>query len=556
MYDFGEPVYNVAAVVVVAVEIVAFFADAPLPPNPPSHLLAVVGMALTLEELQDIQAGAMADDVDIDFDRMQLWTAAQAAAYFESGGTEPPDEQVTASPSPPPRAPTVGTSKELDLVIVGATGLVGKWCCQLLSELAAGGRGGAPQLLAEGEAPPTWGVAGRASDKLDALAKKYGVRKFVLVEDEPQSFDTLTAATALVVAVAGPYRQAIPRQLIAACARAKHVAYFDLTGEYTLVADVVKQHDAAARANGSALITMCGPEEVCAIEMGVMLAAKALRGADSGAGARAVQILTAQHRAAMSGGSIASGMHMRLEESESRLEDPWLLLPEGCAPPSNAAELAGEWTSDFKEAAQDKAAFGASLWLGPSFLAEGNVRMLRRTAQLLRTRGPLPGQPALLPAASPEASGGGPQAALAIRERSYAAAKQSAMMAAYIINLPPQATQQAVAAGKAPKPGEGPTTEESKLTGFHDWAIAYDRLPSARSARAAACQIRARPGVGHGIGCGYVGSAYCILECALTVRAMGGVPAAHCGAGLSPCAALDFDEHCKARAHALRPYDL
>ena len=57
-------------------------------------------MALTLEELQDIQADAMADDVDIVFDRMKLWTAAQAAAYFESGGTEPPDDQVTTSASP------------------------------------------------------------------------------------------------------------------------------------------------------------------------------------------------------------------------------------------------------------------------------------------------------------------------------------------------------------------------------------------------------------------------------------------------------------------------
>jgi hypothetical protein len=39
-----------------------------------------VAMPLTLEELQGIQADAMADDLEIDFDKMSLWTAEQATA--------------------------------------------------------------------------------------------------------------------------------------------------------------------------------------------------------------------------------------------------------------------------------------------------------------------------------------------------------------------------------------------------------------------------------------------------------------------------------------------
>jgi len=48
-------------------------------------------MTLTLEELEDIQAEYMADDVAIELERMSLWTSEKAHAYFESGGVEPPD---------------------------------------------------------------------------------------------------------------------------------------------------------------------------------------------------------------------------------------------------------------------------------------------------------------------------------------------------------------------------------------------------------------------------------------------------------------------------------
>jgi hypothetical protein len=73
---------------------------------------------LTIEELRDIQADLMCDDLPL-ADHMLHWTAAQAQAYFESGGFEipevlsdeaTPDEAVSQAPgvvadgdSPPPR---------------------------------------------------------------------------------------------------------------------------------------------------------------------------------------------------------------------------------------------------------------------------------------------------------------------------------------------------------------------------------------------------------------------------------------------------------------------
>ena len=47
-------------------------------------------MPLSLEELQDIQAEAMADDIEIDFAKMSLWTKEQATTFFETGDEPPP----------------------------------------------------------------------------------------------------------------------------------------------------------------------------------------------------------------------------------------------------------------------------------------------------------------------------------------------------------------------------------------------------------------------------------------------------------------------------------
>lgn len=43
-------------------------------------------MPLTKEELEEIQAEHMADDLEIDLEKMSLWTKEQANDYFESGG--------------------------------------------------------------------------------------------------------------------------------------------------------------------------------------------------------------------------------------------------------------------------------------------------------------------------------------------------------------------------------------------------------------------------------------------------------------------------------------
>lgn len=61
-------------------------------------------MSLTMEELQEIQADAMADDLEIELERMSLWTKEAATEYFESGGEVDPDK-APAAPAPHPPMP-------------------------------------------------------------------------------------------------------------------------------------------------------------------------------------------------------------------------------------------------------------------------------------------------------------------------------------------------------------------------------------------------------------------------------------------------------------------
>ena len=58
-------------------------------------------MPLTLEELEDIQADCLADDVEIDFEKMSLWDETTVREYFENGG------QLPAVEAMPPASETV-----------------------------------------------------------------------------------------------------------------------------------------------------------------------------------------------------------------------------------------------------------------------------------------------------------------------------------------------------------------------------------------------------------------------------------------------------------------
>ena len=85
-------------------------------------------MPLTLEKLQELQSDAMADDVDIDLEKMSLWTEEQAVAYFESGGTVQPGAERPVVVYVPELEQT---RTELTRAKAGRPGCVFKYICNL-----------------------------------------------------------------------------------------------------------------------------------------------------------------------------------------------------------------------------------------------------------------------------------------------------------------------------------------------------------------------------------------------------------------------------------------
>ena len=69
-------------------------------------------MPLTLEELEDIQADCLADDVEIVFEKMSLWDETTVREYFENGGQLPEVGTQPATAAAGPMLPPV-TEAEL-----------------------------------------------------------------------------------------------------------------------------------------------------------------------------------------------------------------------------------------------------------------------------------------------------------------------------------------------------------------------------------------------------------------------------------------------------------
>ena len=97
---------------------------------------------LTLDELEQIQAEALADDVEIDLARMRLWATEEARAYFESGGTVVPAPHVDGPSAVDPALATF-------LALNGLTSLAPLLACDSLAAHTAALRAsGRPAFLA------------------------------------------------------------------------------------------------------------------------------------------------------------------------------------------------------------------------------------------------------------------------------------------------------------------------------------------------------------------------------------------------------------------------
>ena len=126
--------------------------------------------------------------------------------------------------------------RELDLVVFGATGFVGRLVAEYLAHHAPDG--------------VRVGLAGRSQERLTAvhagLGPKAAAWPLILAEaGDPASLERLAARTQVVATTVGPYRRdGMP--LVVACTKAR-THYADLTGEVAFMRDSIDTcHDTAA----------------------------------------------------------------------------------------------------------------------------------------------------------------------------------------------------------------------------------------------------------------------------------------------------------------------
>lgn len=325
--------------------------------------------------------------------------------------------------------------RELDLVLLGATGFVGR--------LTAG-------YLA-GHAPPGLriGLAGRSERRLAEVRAGLGTAAQAWPLLEVDSTDrhgaqSLARTTAVVATTVGPYRR-LGLPLVQACAEAG-TDYADLTGEVLFIRDTIDRCHQTAAGTGARIVHSCGFDSVPS-DLGVLLAHQAA-GADGAGELEDTTLVVKALRGGISGGTLASALgqfeEMRASASSRRIvTDPYALSPDRAAEPALGDERELSW------ARYDP---GLSQWTGPFFMAGFNTRVVRRSNALLgwaygrrfRYR---------------EVTGFGAGPAGAARAVAVSAAF-AALMAG--VALPPA---RALLSPVLPKPGEGPG-EKTRRTGF------------------------------------------------------------------------------------------
>ncbi|HEV2452195.1 MAG TPA: saccharopine dehydrogenase NADP-binding domain-containing protein [Streptosporangiaceae bacterium] len=255
--------------------------------------------------------------------------------------------------------------RELDVVVFGVTGFVGR--------LVAG-------YLAD-HAPPgvRIGLAGRSGRRLADVRARLGSAASswpLLVADcgDGASLAALARAAQVVVTTVGPYRRQ-GLALVEACARAGS-NYADLTGEVLFMRDSIDRYHGVAAGTGARIVHSCGFDSIPS-DLGVLLLHQAARSEGAGDLEDTTLVVTAV-RGGVSGGTLASGMgqwdEVRASAQARRLvDDPYALSPDRGAEPDLGDQRDLGW------ACHDA---GLGIWVGPFIMASLNTRVVRRSNAL------------------------------------------------------------------------------------------------------------------------------------------------------------------------------
>ncbi len=259
----------------------------------------------------------------------------------------------------------MSNSKELDLVLFGATGFTGELVAQRLAQEPAGLR---------------WALAGRSRDKLERVRASLAqtnprcAELPILVADATDEAALLAIArqARVICSTVGPYlRHGLP--LVAACARAGS-DYCDLTGEVPFIHASIERNLSTARESGARLLHACGFDSIPS-DLGVFALHQHM--AERGLPLREARLFVHSAKGGFSGGTLATIIDLfaagRADPKLRRLMiDPYALVPDSGEPRRRPKEPRG--VAYDGEAGQ---------WTAPFIMAGINTRVVHRSNALL-----------------------------------------------------------------------------------------------------------------------------------------------------------------------------
>ena len=255
----------------------------------------------------------------------------------------------------------MAAGRELDLVLYGATGFVGKLTAEYLARSAP--------------SDARIGLGGRSEEKLRRLRDGLGdaASKWPLVVADSGDRDALGSMAERTTAIAttvGPYRK-YGLKLVDACATAG-THYADLTGEILFMRDTIKMFDDVARESGAKIVHNCGFDSI-PFDLGVWLLHQ-----EAGELLETTSVVR-RIKGGISGGTLDSmktGIdEIRADRSLAKLMgDPYALSPDRSAEPDLGDE------SDVMAPERIEELGG---WMAPFVMARINTRVVRRSNALL-----------------------------------------------------------------------------------------------------------------------------------------------------------------------------
>jgi short subunit dehydrogenase-like uncharacterized protein len=259
--------------------------------------------------------------------------------------------------------------RELDIVLYGATGFVGKLTAQYLAKA-----GGTARI----------GLAGRSAERLLAVRESLGdaAKEWPLITADassPSSLNDMAARARVVVTTVGPYtKYGLP--LVAACAAAG-TDYADLTGETMFVRESIDTYHKQAVDTGARIVHACGFDSIPS-DLTVYALFERARKDGTGELGETNFVLRAM-AGGVSGGTIASMMEVMATassdpEARRAMNDPYTLTTDRSAEPDFGHQSDTPWRRG-REIAPEL----GGVWTGAFAMGAPNARIVRRSNALL-----------------------------------------------------------------------------------------------------------------------------------------------------------------------------